>query len=304
MRPVLVLLVVLALLSNNSFQHHLYIYVLAFRHHHHLRYYYVCGIEKRRRILASPGTVTDTVERSAASSSSSHHDEIDNHPNTMHDILSSMGLTTPATTSTKNSKTKTKTKRKDRKKKKSNSINNKNKSNNKVTNRQKLSSSSSSLSSSSILLQQQQQVLGIQTQLQYARNGHAVIRNLIEPEVLIKLRQYDIRRIGQDKELEAWRQKVIVATSTTSNSLNLNLNSLTTIQDCKRELAKVGIVPESIPFLQYFNNWRTNKTIQQLTHDLGQYAAQLLDVPTIRLYQDAIFWKRKGDGPVRCCWCI
>ena len=285
----------LALLSNNSFQHHLYIYVLAFRHHHHLRYYYVCGIEKRRRILAGPGTVTDTGERSAASSSSSHHDEIDNHPNTMHGILSSMGLT-----STKNSKTKTKTKRKDRKKKKSNSINNKNKSNNKVTNRQKLSPSSSS----SILLQQQQQVLDIQTQLQYARNGHAVIRNLIEPEVLIKLRQYDIRRIGQDKELEAWRQKVIVATSTTSNSLNLNLNSLTTIQDCKRELAKVGIIPESIPFLQYFNNWRTNKTIQQLTHDLGQYAAQLLDVPTIRLYQDAIFWKRKGDGPVRCCWCI
>jgi ectoine hydroxylase-related dioxygenase (phytanoyl-CoA dioxygenase family) len=51
-----------------------------------------------------------------------------------------------------------------------------------------------------------------------------------------------------------------------------------------------------LPFLQYFNTWRHITDVQKLAFDLGHTASVLMDVQTVRLYQDALFWKRAGDG--------
>ena len=49
----------------------------------------------------------------------------------------------------------------------------------------------------------------------------------------------------------------------------------------------------ALPFLQYFNTWRTVPQVESLArHVLAPWASQLLDVPSVRLYQDSVFWKR------------
>jgi hypothetical protein len=47
----------------------------------------------------------------------------------------------------------------------------------------------------------------LQTQLDYARNGHAVLRNFVNSESLETIRK-SILKLASDEELGAWRQKV------------------------------------------------------------------------------------------------
>lgn len=132
----------------------------------------------------------------------------------------------------------------------------------------------------------------IQSQLDYARNGHTVLRSFLDPTHLRGIRKDIMTHINQ-QTLDAWRQKVEVA----SDSPKL-AQSCHTIQDCQEALDGIGVASDNLPFLQFFNTWRSLESVKTLAHELlGQTASILLDVPCIRLYQDSVFWKRAGDGP-------
>jgi ectoine hydroxylase-related dioxygenase (phytanoyl-CoA dioxygenase family) len=100
-----------------------------------------------------------------------------------------------------------------------------------------------------------------------------------------------VLKLAADEELKAWRQKVQVA----SNSAELAV-SCRSVKDCQKQLESLGITA-SLPFLQYFNTWRSLAEVKELAYALGEAASILLDVPTVRLYQDSVFWKRSADGP-------
>jgi len=155
--------------------------------------------------------------------------------------------------------------------------------------------------------------ISLQTQLDFARNGHCVLRNFIldddsnlEHSSSLasgfnnknKKLSY-LRRILQDyaseKELKAWIQKVEVAKGK-NVGVNDGINAFHSIHDCQKALQNLGVT-DSLPFLQYFNTWRKIPAVRELAFALGEAASILLDVPTARLYQDAIFLKRNRDGP-------
>jgi len=135
--------------------------------------------------------------------------------------------------------------------------------------------------------------VSLRVQLDYARNGHAAIRSLFTEPLLLETIKTDLMAHAEQRTLEAWRQKVEVA----SNSPSL-AQSCRTIQQCVDELVKLDI-PYDLPFLQHFNTWRSVESVKNLalSPSLGRAAAKLLDVPSVRLYQDSLFCKRCGDGP-------
>ena len=148
--------------------------------------------------------------------------------------------------------------------------------------------------------------ISLRTQLTYARNGHGVLRNFITDKKegkpnsssnssrLMNLRR-NIVDLARDEELKAWIQKVQVAAGKRKNDQDL-AKSCRSIEGCQKALQDMGVTA-SLPFLQYFNTWRKIPAVKDLAVDLGEAASILLDVPTVRLYQDAIFWKRSRDGP-------
>jgi hypothetical protein len=145
--------------------------------------------------------------------------------------------------------------------------------------------------------------IDIKTQLDYARNGHAVLRTFLDPDLygLPTLRS-TLLEYAQEQELLAWQQKVQVAASSNNNSKSTK--ECTTVKECQIELEAVlgSAAASSLPFLQYFNTWRRIDHVDNLVrkdpqHRLAQAASILLDVPSVRLYQDAVFWKRRHDGP-------
>ncbi len=169
---------------------------------------------------------------------------------------------------------------------------------------------------SSLFLQSTTKSIPIKTQLQYARNGHAVLHSYIPTSIIQNMKQELIQH-SKNKELQAWRQKVEVATKSTQIA-----NSCTTISHCKSTLLQhMNNIEEgergeehttqqqqqqqqqlSIPFLQHFNTWQhksSNPTVYKLVTSpyLSNIASQLLDVPSVRLYQDSLFHKRYNDGP-------
>jgi ectoine hydroxylase-related dioxygenase (phytanoyl-CoA dioxygenase family) len=146
--------------------------------------------------------------------------------------------------------------------------------------------------------------ISLQTQLDYARNGHAVLRNFITDDdddknslassnKLINLRMI-LQDLASEEELKAWKQKVEVAVGTNKDDV---INTCHSVEDCQKTLQDLGIAANKLPFLQYFNTWLKIPEVRDLAFALGETASTLLDVPTVRLYQDAIFWKRVKDGP-------
>jgi hypothetical protein len=95
-------------------------------------------------------------------------------------------------------------------------------------------------------VQQQQrfQKPDLAAQLDYARNGRVVIRDVLNPTVIQSLRG-DLWKHGKKKELEAWRQKVEVAAD--SPKLAASCQS---VKDCRMEQSKLGVPDDSLPFLQ------------------------------------------------------
>ena len=149
--------------------------------------------------------------------------------------------------------------------------------------------------------------ISLRTQLDYARNGHGVLRNFITGDDdeeegkfnnkrLMNLRR-DILDLAREEELKAWVQKVQVAAGKRDETTNQDLvSACRSIEGCQKALHDMGVTA-SLPFLQYFNTWRKLQAVKDIAFDLGEAASILLDVPTVRLYQDAIFWKRSRDGP-------
>ena len=131
----------------------------------------------------------------------------------------------------------------------------------------------------------------LHTQLEYVRNGHTVMRDLVDDSLLRSLRK-KLWKHGKRQELDAWRQKVEVATDSPKLAA-----ACKTVEECQSQLESLGIPAESVPFLQYFHAWQTIPDVKQLAISLAQVAAMLMDVSSVRLYQDSLFWKRPGDGP-------
>jgi ectoine hydroxylase-related dioxygenase (phytanoyl-CoA dioxygenase family) len=94
--------------------------------------------------------------------------------------------------------------------------------------------------------------------------------------------------------LTAWKHKL---------KINLGLETEETegltVSECEKLLSDVD--KEDIPFMQLFNMWYASDDVRSLalSTELGQVAAQLLGTKSVRLYQDALFVKRSGDGPTR-----
>ncbi|CAE7412158.1 unnamed protein product, partial [Symbiodinium natans] len=76
--------------------------------------------------------------------------------------------------------------------------------------------------------------------------------------------------------------------------------SCRTAQDCRRMLQKFE-KSGKVKFLQYFNLHRHSPFLRRaaLSPRLGLWAARLLGVPQVRLYQDALFMKYPRHGPTR-----
>jgi hypothetical protein len=128
------------------------------------------------------------------------------------------------------------------------------------------------------------------TQLCYARKGHAVIRRWMDPDGILSIRK-DLLAYGQKRELSAWQQKVAVASSGKA------VKAGSTVEECREQLDALGVPANELPFLQYFNTWRTLDSVKELAVAAAETAAVLMDRGSVRLYQDAVFWKRVGDGP-------
>ena len=138
----------------------------------------------------------------------------------------------------------------------------------------------------------QTQDISLQTQLYYSRNGHAALRSFLAPDLIRNLRE-DLVRHASSRTLQAYQQKVEVAGSAEMAS------KCTTVEECIEALTNVGVPADSLPFLQHFNAWKYVATARSVAKSarLAHAAATLLDVPSVRLYQDSIFHKRPGDGP-------
>ena len=134
----------------------------------------------------------------------------------------------------------------------------------------------------------------LETQLSYARNGHTVLRSILDRQLLLRKVRPSLLDHAQKKELEAWKQKVEVALGSGAP------RSCKTVAQCRHHFERhFGSKDVSIPFLQYFNNWRVLHDVEILAKSelLARTAACLMNVQTVRLYQDSLFWKRAGDGP-------
>lgn len=69
------------------------------------------------------------------------------------------------------------------------------------------------------------------------------------------------------------------------------------LQACRAKLKALEGRGE-VSFLQFFNLHRRSKRLRSIatSRRFAYWASKLLGVPRVRLYQDALFWKRPGDG--------
>ena len=133
--------------------------------------------------------------------------------------------------------------------------------------------------------------VSLETQLQYARNGHAVLRNFLDHESVEKLKE-SLVSYSKDKEIEAWKQKVMVKVGKEA------MERCKSIADCQKTLLEHDN-DLNVPFLQHFNIWRENNDVKHfiLSSSLARVAKILMDVQKVKLYQDSLFIKRIEDGP-------
>ena len=154
--------------------------------------------------------------------------------------------------------------------------------------------------------------ISLQTQLDFSRHGHAALRSFL-PNALIQNLRSELLPYAAKHALSAWRQKVEVQLADSPddyhrNNLRSIVDNLTTAEECQDLLESFGIdsFDGDLPFLQHFNAWRSSDeassnmtpTVRRLCLSpyLARAASILLDVPSIRLYQDSLFHKRVGDG--------
>jgi hypothetical protein len=127
-------------------------------------------------------------------------------------------------------------------------------------------------------------------QFQYLKSGHVFCKGLFHDRTITNVMQPEFHDIFRAKELESW----LHLTRVVCNDMELQLS---TIQECKNILEQSSS-PEDLPFLQLFHLWQTNKVANSIatSSSLGKIAAELMDVPSVRLYQDSLFVKEPGHG--------
>jgi len=136
-------------------------------------------------------------------------------------------------------------------------------------------------------------LLSLQLQLDYAKNGHTVIPAFLSSDIIMPLRT-KLVEYSASRTLDAYRQKVEVASGSAEVAVKC-----TTIEECINALHGLDVPADSLPFLQHFNVWKVVPAARRIAKStrLADAAATLLDVPSVKLYQDSIFHKRPGDGP-------
>lgn len=127
--------------------------------------------------------------------------------------------------------------------------------------------------------------------LKFARDGHIFTKGLLDVDFINKQLYPSIQIAFKAKQLKAMQHLVQVVT----NDVDALPSSIKECQDILRK----AVQPSDIPFLQLFHLWRDHDVAKRIACSpaLGKIAAQLLDVPAVRLYQDSLFVKRPGDGP-------
>ena len=141
----------------------------------------------------------------------------------------------------------------------------------------------------------------LRAQLDFARRGHACLRSFLPPDAVGGIGT-DLIRHASERTLQAYRQKVEVAAGGGGGAAAAAAAAAAacrTVEDCCSALERMGVPSSSLPFLQHFNAWRVLPTARRVATSprLASAAALLLDVPSVRLYQDSVFHKRPGDGP-------
>lgn len=124
-------------------------------------------------------------------------------------------------------------------------------------------------------------------QLEFERNGHIVLRGLLD-ESEVREVALAAQAAFNDRTLDAYRQKLEIHAPEAAPDVR-------SVSEAQKILAEAGVV---VPFLQLFNMHTYSDTVANVAKSakLGRIAAELLGVPSVRLYQDAVFWKRSGDG--------
>ena len=158
--------------------------------------------------------------------------------------------------------------------------------------------------------------ISLRTQLDYSRQGHALLRSFL-PHALVQQLRSELLPHAESHVISAWRQKVEVQLADSTDeyykqNAQTIAKNLKSTEDCQDLLESLGMDPLSgdLPFLQHSNTWRahpaanisnkstTTATVRKvcLSPYLAQAASILLNTSTVRLYQDSLFHKRVGDG--------
>ena len=133
--------------------------------------------------------------------------------------------------------------------------------------------------------------------LKFARSGYVRLPKVLEKESLIPNIRAEAMQIFNSNKLTALRHKIRVTFGSQDFQGNpIHIDTLST-EECENLL--LSIDQADIPFLQLFNVWKKSKVMSSigLSPDLAKVAADLLGAKAVRLYQDALFIKRPGDGP-------
>eukprot|EP00930_Biecheleria_cincta_P061880 TRINITY_DN47412_c0_g1_i1.p1 TRINITY_DN47412_c0_g1~~TRINITY_DN47412_c0_g1_i1.p1 ORF type:complete len:403 (+),score=62.46 TRINITY_DN47412_c0_g1_i1:117-1211(+) len=133
------------------------------------------------------------------------------------------------------------------------------------------------------------------TQLHFERNGFCRVAKLLSASEASSLAQ----------ELAYVQSSEICEMAALQHELRQHVgpalaSSCQTLQDCRRTLQNCSRSGK-VKFLQYFNLHRHSALLRRaaMSPRLGFWAARLLGVSQVRLYQDALFMKYPSHGPTR-----
>lgn len=132
--------------------------------------------------------------------------------------------------------------------------------------------------------------LSPQSLLEFERCGHVCTRGLVSERTIQNIIPY-IELVYAQRELDTLRQKVRVLLGPEAVPPDASAHTLRGTLE--------ALPAGSAPFLQVFNLWRDAPQVLELARSpsVAGTAASLLGCERVRLYQDALFDKRPGDGP-------
>ena len=135
--------------------------------------------------------------------------------------------------------------------------------------------------------------IGVETALEYEREGHTMLRGLVSGTALERLSKA-VNSEFDHRATEAYSQKL--------RELGVSSDAIPR-KDVKAALAKAcGERGLPVPSLQVYNLHRADRPASKAVYefvtsaDLGQVAADLMGVDSVMLYQTAAFYKFVGEG--------